>query len=672
MTPYVSVIVPVYNSVHYIKDALRSVQEQTLEPELLEIIAVDDGSTDGSGEVLREMAAEDPRITVISQENSGTPGGGRNPAIGRARGEFVFFLDSDDLLTPEALRLMVQAAHDGDADVVLGRIGSMDARRPPMSMFARSVEDADLIEDRVFNTLGPTKLIRRSLIEDLGLRFPEDQASGEDQPFMAAVYLNARKISILADQDYYLIRHREDGSNMTRRVRSPEEHLRTAVRLSSVIEQYTEPGERRDALLRRPFTWSMSRVLGGLWLELSAAEKEALAETFRSELAHLYTDGVRQLVSEEMRWKLDLLAAGDLRGTTLAVEHFSSSPERRIVWRDGAFQRKLPAEIESLLPQGSREAAPPKMTTRLEEVRVEEQTVAVTASVKIVDFDGAPEKLGIRARHRHSGTAEDLPVTSADLSPQAPTFLVSAEHSDWERGIWDLFVVVTFGEFEKELRLGADRARSVEPEGASNFAAEPAPRDQLVAYFTDGPGNLSIDRGGLIQRNTARARSVGLTVDENGRMMMLVQTVGLPKESDEYFCYLEGVPQHGGRHLLPSVRLGERLLGLRLPITSEMVGATVRVVAALDRVRTPLSFAGAEFWSARATGFAVVPDAEGTATIVGPGARPRARAATQQFSPRTRAPQSGMRTRAATVVKAIPVAGPALTRAVRAVRGWRR
>ncbi|QNN82169.1 hypothetical protein H3H54_13670 [Brachybacterium sp. Z12] len=214
-------------------------------------------------------------------------------------------------------------------------------------MFKHSVEDADLIEDNVFNTLGPTKLIRRSLIESLGLRFPEDQITGEDQPFMAAVYLNARKISVLADQDYYLIRHRADGTNMTLGARGPGEHLRTAVRLSKTIEQYTEPGERRDALLRRPFAWTMKRVLDGRWLRLPREEQESLGEIFRSEIGHLYTEELRRRVPEETRWKLDLLAADNLEGLAATIEYFVENPDRQLMWREGAFQRKVPPSWRS-------------------------------------------------------------------------------------------------------------------------------------------------------------------------------------------------------------------------------------------------------------------------------------------------------------------------------------
>ena len=671
MALQVSVIVPVYNSVNYVRDAIRSVQEQTIDPDLLELLVVDDGSTDGSGALLDEMAAADPRITVISQENSGTPGGGRNPAIGRAQGEFVFFLDSDDKLTPHALQTMVRTAHDLDSDVVLGKLGSMDARRAPASMFKRSVDDADLIEDNVFNTLGPTKLIRRSIIERLDLRFPEDQRSGEDQPFMAAVYLNARKISVLADRDYYLIRHRADGTNMTLGARRAEEHLLTAVRLSQTIEQYTEPGERRDALLRRPFTWTMKRVLDGRWLRLPRAEQELLAATFRDEIGHLYTEGLRERVPGEMRWKLDLLAEGHLEGLAASVEYLANDSARQVRWASGAFLWSVPAELEALVPARSRETAPPKMSTKLEDLRVDTPVVQVSASVKIADFEGGPELLGIRGRRRHSDEIEDFTVTGSDLSARAPTFLVNAEHGGLARGVWDLFVVVTFGEYEKELRLGADRARSVEPEGVSNLAEDPLPQDRLIAYYTQGPGNLSIDRGGLVSRNTARARSLGLTRDDDGRAILLVQTARAPHPEDEYFCYLEGVAQHGGRQLLPSTRLGDRVIGLRLPVAPEMIGATVRFAAALNGVRTPLAVVGTEYWPARAAGFDLVADESGGMVVEGLATRPKSGPAVKLFQPARPDGVKSSRPRTVDAIKSIPVVGVVLTRAVRSIRGWR-
>lgn len=98
MVPFVSVIIPVYNAEKYLRECLDSVVNQTLRE--IEIICVDDGSTDGSPAVLAEYAARDPRVRVITQKNAGV-GPARNAGIRAARGEFVAFLDPDDLL-PDA------------------------------------------------------------------------------------------------------------------------------------------------------------------------------------------------------------------------------------------------------------------------------------------------------------------------------------------------------------------------------------------------------------------------------------------------------------------------------------------------------------------------------------------------------------------------------------------
>lgn len=669
MTPQVSVIVPVYNAVDYVREAIRSVRDQTIDPEAVEILAVDDGSTDGSGAVLAELADEDPRMTVITQENSGTPGGGRNPAIGRARGEFLFFLDSDDRLTPDALRRMVETAQREGSDVVLGKMSSTDRRSAPASMFSRTVMDADLVEDNVFNTLGPTKLIRRELVERLGLRFPEDQRIGEDHPFMAAVYLNARKISILADMDYYLIRHREDGSNVTQlTTRTAASQLVMAVRLAQAIERYTEPGERRDALLRRPFGWTMSRALGSRWTSLDRAEQARLAESFRTEIGHLLTDGVRAQLKVDVRALLDLLQRGDLDGLQALAEHFSSSAPRRFEWRDGEFVRQLPPSLDALVPVRDRVVGAPKMIGRLEDVQVHGRRVSVAAAVRIPELDGGPEGLALRARLRDGQEVEEFRTTSIDLQPRARSSALTAVHDGLPRGIWDLFVVVRFGDREKEIRLGAERSRMIPPEGVSNLADEPEPRDRVLAYFTQGPGNLSIDSGAVLHRTLGRARAVGLTLDENLRGVLLVQTMSAPQPGDEFFGHLDAAHQHGGRQLLPVQRLGERLLGLRLPLTAEDRGVTLTVTAVLGGASAPLPATGTEFWPARAAGFGLTLTEEGGLRVTAPAESGRDRHPLPLRGPAARARRDGLRARAVPVIKGVPVLGPALTRAVRAVR----
>lgn len=669
MIPQVSVIIPVYNSVDYVRDAVQSVRDQTISPEGVEIVAVDDGSTDGSGTLLAELAAEDPRMTVITQENSGTAGGARNPAIARARGEFVFFLDSDDLLTPDALRSMVETARSEGSDVVLGKIASSDARHAPASMFGRTVLDADLVEDKVFNTLGPTKLIRRELIERLGLRFPDDQKVGEDQPFMAAAYLNARKISILADMDYYIIQHRTDGTNLTRTRQTAESQLQIAVRLAQAIEEHTEPGAVRDALLKRPFGWTMKRVLDARWTKLDRSEQTRLAGVFQETIGHLYTEGARAHLMVDTRILLDLLSRGELDGLQSYAEHLASGAASRVERRGGRFVRRLPAEVEPLIPAADRAVRTPKTGCRLEDARFDGRRLTVTASVRIPEFDGAPDALGIRARRRGQDQAEDLQVTSEDLTVNGRSFAVTAVHDGLGRGIWDLFVVVRFGEDEKELRLGADRARTIPPEGVSNLGDGLPPQSRMIAYFTQGAGNLSIDSGIVIHRNLSSARALGMTPDENGRALLLVEITSALKKGDEFFAHLDASHQHGGRQLLPVLQLGDRLLGLRLPVSAADIGVSLTVTSVLGGASAPMPLTGSEHWPARATGFGFVGTEDGGLRVTAPAESGRGRTARPGLRVRRPGPVArGLRERLVPAVKALPVAGPALTRVVCAVR----
>ena len=101
--PKVSVIIPVYNTEKYVRQAVVSICRQTLKD--LEIIIVNDGSTDGSMTILEELAAQDERIKLFSQENQGQSTA-RNRGLHHAIGEYIYFMDSDDLLESDTFELL--------------------------------------------------------------------------------------------------------------------------------------------------------------------------------------------------------------------------------------------------------------------------------------------------------------------------------------------------------------------------------------------------------------------------------------------------------------------------------------------------------------------------------------------------------------------------------------
>ena len=113
--PKVSVIVPVYNTEAYVEEAVRSIMNQTLRD--IEIIVINDGSTDNSLSVVENLALQDARISVYSQVNQG-PSITRNQGMQRATGDYLYFMDSDDVLAAGALEKCYQACESENLDFV--------------------------------------------------------------------------------------------------------------------------------------------------------------------------------------------------------------------------------------------------------------------------------------------------------------------------------------------------------------------------------------------------------------------------------------------------------------------------------------------------------------------------------------------------------------------------
>lgn len=118
MSPIISVIVPVYNTAVYLKQCVDSVLAQDFHD--WELLLIDDGSADGSAEICKSYAERDNRIKVISQENAG-PSVARNNGIGVARGGYLFFLDSDDVLSCDALSHLYRVVKECGVDIAVGR-----------------------------------------------------------------------------------------------------------------------------------------------------------------------------------------------------------------------------------------------------------------------------------------------------------------------------------------------------------------------------------------------------------------------------------------------------------------------------------------------------------------------------------------------------------------------
>lgn len=209
--PKVSVIMPVYNSAPFLGKCLQSVIGQTLSE--IEIICVDDGSTDESLAILKEYAAKDPRITVMRQSNC-SAGVARNAGLSVAKGEYVQFLDSDDFFSSDMIETMLNAAEKDKSDIVVCGYIKYDHDKatdicinlPSWECVKRSPfvprENSDILYHLPPNPWN--KLIKRDLFAKYALRFEKLRSCNDVTCIYTALSL-AAKISIV---NQGLIRYR--------------------------------------------------------------------------------------------------------------------------------------------------------------------------------------------------------------------------------------------------------------------------------------------------------------------------------------------------------------------------------------------------------------------------------------------------------------------------------
>ncbi|WP_256259577.1 glycosyltransferase [Streptomyces atratus] len=307
--PDVTVVVGAYEAMPYLIRCLESVEAQTIGADRIEIVAVDDGSTDGTGEYLEEFAARSKVPTrVVRQKNSGGPSGPRNVGIGLARGRYVFFLDADDYFGDEALERMVAMADRAGTDVVLGKVVGVN-RGAPQSMWGATKERVDVYNSKVIYTLSAQKLFRRELLERLSLRFDENLRTGEDALFTMEAYLRGAGVSVISNYVCYYLVGRDDGKHVTKSG-TYEWRFDSMRAMMSLIHRIEPAGPKRDFLMVRPFTVGMLQQFGPIVLKDSEEVRRHKMELVAPLMGTYWNDGVARLIKVSERLRLACVAQG--------------------------------------------------------------------------------------------------------------------------------------------------------------------------------------------------------------------------------------------------------------------------------------------------------------------------------------------------------------------------
>jgi glycosyltransferase involved in cell wall biosynthesis len=201
--PRLSVIVPVYNAAPFLRDCVESLLSQRFAD--FEVILVDDGSTDGSGAICDELAGKDPRVVVVHKENGGACSA-RNCGIDHAQGEFIVFVDGDDLVTDDHLEHLMES----DADMVvtgLQKFGAKNgtekpARRDDFGIDGLAAHWNTPPDMNYLYCYPVAKRFRTSIVREHGIRFDESLFFSEDMCFDMDYYFHAESFTEMPYADY--------------------------------------------------------------------------------------------------------------------------------------------------------------------------------------------------------------------------------------------------------------------------------------------------------------------------------------------------------------------------------------------------------------------------------------------------------------------------------------
>lgn len=278
-----SVIVPVYNTAPWLRRCLDSICAQTYRN--LEILCVNDGSTDNSAEILAEYAARDARIRVFTQANAGLSAA-RNTALAHATGEWVAGVDSDDYLAPDLFEHAVSRIADEVDMVAYGMLERWEGAPEKDAVFEAYA--ADEVQPMTVELAGHmlvcfcNKLWRHRLIKEHGLRFPHGLLH-EDDGFFYQFIPYVRKVVLCSAVGYYYMQRR--GSIMN----SGQSLLLTAERYAEVVRYvHAEYAKRGMVPVQSPwFRLMVSRIYRDRCHHTPEKDREALGKVFYSLLQEL-------------------------------------------------------------------------------------------------------------------------------------------------------------------------------------------------------------------------------------------------------------------------------------------------------------------------------------------------------------------------------------------------
>ena len=294
----ISIIIPVYNMEKFIPRCLESLVNQTLKD--IEIIVVNDGSTDNSLELLNEYKNKDSRIVVIDKANSGVSEA-RNTGIKKATGEYIGFVDPDDWIKKEMYEKLYNTAKDNDCDVVMCNfIKSFNDGRYENEKI--EVTKNKVIEKPLLNELNAINLClsvwkgiyKRSLIIDNNIQFPKEIIIGEDKIFNMIALGKCNRFYYV-DGNYYYYYYNNNGAVRTYRKNFLEQQLALIEKQEEILKNM----EVSNMFIEKLNAQYIDNILLSIYNQFNCNEKNSFIDNLKFSRKLVYDDRTQKYLNRK-------------------------------------------------------------------------------------------------------------------------------------------------------------------------------------------------------------------------------------------------------------------------------------------------------------------------------------------------------------------------------------
>lgn len=545
----VSLVVPTYRTdPEHLAMLVESVDRLTLPAGARELIFVDDGSPDDTYDRLRALAADRPNTVVRQIANSGWPSRPRNVGTDLASGEYVLFLDHDDVLFPDGLEHAYEFGHRHRADVVNLKEARTKGWGWGWDAYQRDLAPEPTTRLAGLLPLTPHKLYRRAFLREQGVRFAESRRLlREDVRFNVLAYARGARVAVFGSRACYHWIKRATGSSTSFGV-DPEGKWRILADLTRYVGDLLPPGPRRDEVLLHLYKGRFLDRLGAWMLTARPQRLEYEAEQARALAEELIPESLDAGLVPLARARSRCLRTGDLdtaRRLALTERAISASTAALdVAWQES----RLMLTVETRL----RYESGPLTLTRDQDGRLHrDPDAAVRAALgqDQLDFAGSAEsgllQFGLKARD----TREDWHVGepgAVNLEQAGDGYLIRGRHTAGIDVGTGLFGRPLEGQpYDVSLSTTAlDRRFHHAAPGPEGLVLPALIDGTAVIVYTNRSGGLTLDVGERFRTVAAGVAAADAAVDLFASDGRTVLELGVP-----------GVHVHGCTALAGTVRL---------------------------------------------------------------------------------------------------------------------